>query len=511
MTIHEHIPAGYTPRTVQSDYFKWLEENWDKFDVLAVSAPTACGKSLMNVTTALWQSKTAFKQVAMLAPRKNLQDQITNEFTWMSCLKGMSAYVCDNCIVPGANCRAVKQLYGKVCGEDCKYIRARNTAKNADIALFNFHSYFVNEMHKDVAIIDEGHGTIDLLYSLFEKHLWQVEVGYPDDIEVNAKGVANFLGELIQNMTDRLGMMMNSKTDPDTIEKLQQEIESLDLMRTGLNISGDDFIIKKKKGMYYGEAKQFRKTEQEYLYIKTTKIDKLAEKVLWPRNKVSKIILTSATISKDDIELLGLDKGRRVAYYTAESPIPVDNRLILIDPVASMSYRNRQEAYPKIYKKILDIANTHKGQKGVVHATYDVARELKARLGEGGRFLFHDNTNKDQVLKAFMASKGDKILVASGMAEGIDLKDDLARFQVIVMLQFPSLQDDVMQWMAREHPRRYRWMAIRNLIQQAGRIVRTETDYGVTYVIGSEMNKGFFMETRDMWPEWFVKAMVWLG
>ena len=152
----------------------------------------------------------------------------------------------------------------------------------------------------------------------------------------------------------------------------------------------------------------------------------------------------------------------------------------------------------------------HKGQKGVVHCTYDVARQLKSMLGDGGRYMYHDNFNKDTALAAFMASKTDKILIASGMAEGIDLKDDLARFQIIVMLQFPSLADDVMAWIAQNHPKRYKWMAIRNLVQQSGRIARHPKDFGVTYFIGAELTKRFYYETEDMWPQFFKDSMVWL-
>lgn len=510
MTIHDFVPEPYTPRTTQTDYFNWTMTNFANYDVAAVCAPTAAGKSLMNITLGRWVVGELKGSVALMAPRKFLQDQIIHEFGWLPVLKGMGSYVCTDCLMKGQSCRARKQVIGKCC-EDCVYLAARSVAQASRLALFNFHSYFINKMYKDVAIIDEGHNAVDLLYGLFGRKLWKCEVGYPDDIECTPEAIADILKTIVQNLEDKLSEFMSNHVAAEMIQSIQDELEQFAMLRQALGTCGEDFLIKKKKDMYFGEVKDKRKTEQEYIYVKTMRIDKLAERVLWPKNEVKKVILTSATIGKEDIALLGLDQGRRMAYYECESLIPWESRMIIMDPVAHMTYRNRQEAMPKIAAKIKSIANQHKGQKGVVHCTYDVAKKLKELLGETGRFMYHDNMNKDKVLAQFMATKRDAILVASGMAEGIDLKDDLARFQIITMLQFPSLEDDVMAWLAHTHPRRYKWMAIRNFIQQAGRIVRHPLDYGTTYMIDATCGKEFFRETEDMWPSWVKKAIVWLA
>ena len=467
------------------------------------------GKSLQNVTTSKWLIMKG-STVALMTPRKMLQDQYSGDFGWLPILKGMSSYMCEDCSVGAkqCSCRDHKLLVGKLC-QDCVYMQARNAAQSAAMCLFNFHSYFFNKMFKDVAIIDEGHGAIDLLYSLFGRKLWKCEVGYADDIALTPEGIADVVDSIIDNLNIRLTMLLKNHMAEETIDKVQQEVESFIMLRDALNECGADFLIKKKTDLYYGEMKKFVKTEQEYIYVKTLNINNLAEKILWPKDKVKKIVLTSATIVKEDIQLLGLD-NRKVAYYECASNIQKNNRLFIIDPVASMLYRNRAESLPKIAKKIAELAMVHRGQKGIVHCTYDVARKLGPLLGATGRYMYHDNQNKDEMLARFMANKGDKILISSGMSEGIDLKDDLARFQIITMLQFPSLQDDVMAWIAQNYPRRYKWMAIRNLVQQAGRIVRHPDDYGITYFIGSELTKDFYYATEDMWPQFFKEGMVWL-
>ena len=510
MAILKHVPAPYIAYQSQEDYLNWVEQNAETTDVSVGIAPTAAGKSLQNVTAGRYFVAEQNMSVALMAPRKILQDQYTDSFGWLPTLKGMGAYICTDCMMnPGTSCRTRKNNIGKCCGEECPYIQARGAAASAKLALFNFHSYYVNKMHKDVAIIDEGHGAIDLLYGLFGKKLWKCEVGYADDVPMTPAGISDVIQDLIGGLEMRLEMLLKNRMDDKMIESLQDEIESFAMVRQALEDCGADFLIKKKKDLYFGNMKEFKQTEQEYIYVKTLRIDKLAERVLWPRDKVKKIMLTSATISKEDIELLGL-ADRRVKYYECPSNIPWEQRMFVIDPVANMSYKHRAESLPIIAKKIVEIAAQHKDQKGIVHATYEVARQLKVLLGERGRFMYHDNRNKDEVLAQFIASKGNKILVASGMSEGIDMKDDLARFQVLTGLIFPSLADDVMAWMALNFPNRYRWMAIRDLIQRTGRIVRHPTDYGVTYFIGAELDKRFFYATEWMWPKWFKDAMVWL-
>lgn len=503
------LKVGFTTTYVGYGEYFGFEVDGDNLYLMGDFTVTHnCGKSLMNITAGRWIVGDLQGSVALMAPRKFLQDQITNEFGWIPTLKGMGAYTCNDCLIKGGTCRQRKQVVGKCC-DDCVYLAARMAAQQARLALFNFHSYFINKMYKDVAIIDEGHGAIDLLYGLFGRKLWKCEVGYSDDIEATPEAVADLIRDIVENLENKLSEFTANRVADEMIQAIQDEIESFSMLRTALIDCGEDFLIKKKKDVYFGEVKELRKTEQEYIYVKTMRIDKLAEKVLWPRKEVKKVILTSATIGKEDIELLGLNNGRNVKYYECESLIPWESRMIVIDPVASMAYKNRLQSYPIIVAKIQEIVNNHKGQKGVVHCTYDVAKKLKEMLGEGGRFLYHTSNNKDQVLKQFMASKKDTVLVASGMAEGIDLKDDLARFQIITMLQFPSLEDDVMAWMANRYPMRYKWLCIRTFIQQCGRIVRHPSDYGVTYIIDSTMSKKFFKETEHLWPKWVKRAMVW--
>ena len=92
------------------------------------------------------------------------------------------------------------------------------------------------------------------------------------------------------------------------------------------------------------------------------------------------------------------------------------------------------------------------------------------------------------------------------MGEGVDLKDDLARFQIIVKAPFLPMGDP---WIALHKERSDRWykaQTIIELMQMAGRVVRSKQDYGVTYVI--DRNAWNLLEqNRKLLPSWFVQRM----
>jgi Rad3-related DNA helicase len=97
------------------------------------------------------------------------------------------------------------------------------------------------------------------------------------------------------------------------------------------------------------------------------------------------------------------------------------------------------------------------------------------------------------------------------MSEGLDLADDLARWQVIVKAPFPNLGDP---WVVRKHaePGGKSWYSeqtVIDLLQASGRVMRSRKDRGVTYILDKKAERVL----RQQWvglPDWF-KARVAAG
>jgi Rad3-related DNA helicase len=225
---------------------------------------------------------------------------------------------------------------------------------------------------------------------------------------------------------------------------------------------------------------------------------------LWPPD-VKKVILLSATIGRKDIETLGLS-GKRVAYLHSPSPIPPDRRPFVVDDIISVNRSNMERAVDVIADYInTQLLDRHRGERGLVHATYQMADLLRSKL-TNGRFIFHTRENKKEKYQEYLNSK-DGILVACGMYEGVDLPDDLGRWQVITKIPWASLGDPAVSALADRDPEWYLWETAKTVIQAGGRVSRHEADYGVTYCLDSSFMR-LYNEGQHLLPHWFLDCLV---
>lgn len=165
------------------------------------------------------------------------------------------------------------------------------------------------------------------------------------------------------------------------------------------------------------------------------------------------------------------------------------------------------EALPKLINEINGIAEYHAEERGVIHATYQLSESLKSHL-DSDRFIFHNRTDKKEKYEYFRSCGGNKILVACGMYEGIDLPEDLGRWQVIAKIPWPSLGNPAIQHLSKLDPDWYLWETAKITIQACGRICRTPDDFGITYCLDSSFNR-LYRGGEHMMPVWFKEAIVW--
>lgn len=123
--------------------------------------------------------------------------------------------------------------------------------------------------------------------------------------------------------------------------------------------------------------------------------------------------------------------------------------------------------------------------------------------------MFHDKENKRDVYAAFRAADpaDGAILVASGLYEGVDLPEDLGRWQVISKIPWMSLGNPAIRHLAELDPEWYLWETIKTVIQGCGRICRTPTDFGITYVQDASVHR-ILTEGGHMLPKWWTDAIL---
>lgn len=505
MSIFDSVPNGYVLRDAQEYALREIERNWDEYDAFVIDAPVAAGKSLLAITISNWIASKG-QTTSILTPKAMLQDQYTRDYSEIPTIKGKNKYPCNR--KEYKTCDEFYSVAGYYCcGGQCNYQKAVEKAEEADTAIFNFHSHLFNgmsrDMYKDVLIIDESHNLIPMLSDIYTLTLWKHKENYPDG--TNTKDdIIIFLHDKAKELDNRaigIRKQYQGHKMPNTASKILLNIvkksSRYKMIAKGMETSKELFLLTKKKKTYRGN-------EYECLEVRPISLKTVPHK-MWPDGTVKKLILMSATMYPEDMERLGLDR-KRVFNISCSSPILKKQRPIYVESTAPMGYKDLKVSIPKIAHRINQLAAVHKG-KGVVHITYGLISKFKKYLKDD-RFLWHNEEDKELVYKEFVESKEPKILMACGMSEGIDLVGAEFEWQIIAKVMFPSLKDELQKYFLTNRPEIYTIETARCTIQQYGRICRTPTDYGATYILDSNF-RNFYYKNYRLFPVYFQEALEW--
>jgi hypothetical protein len=113
---------------------------------------------------------------------------------------------------------------------------------------------------------------------------------------------------------------------------------------------------------------------------------------------------------------------------------------------------------------------------------------------DGGDAIEMDDTSK--------MDNGDEF----ELAEGIDLKGDASRFQIICKVPYPYLGDKLVQKRMRKWSWWYPLQTAKTVIQALGRSIRSSDDFAVSYILDSDWNR-FYGQNQEMFPDTFKEAV----
>lgn len=486
----EYLPYE-KPREVQKDVAEILETNWSKYDVFVILMPTGSGKTAVSEMIAKFTRDNSKKTVVGV-PNNILREQYIASSPEFRTIKAISEYKVPHMNVGFDNIGDVlksKRMKGKT-----KYANARRKAAYAYISQYgnqyqedllavktmecltvaNYYSIMAHKLYNcaDTMIFDEGHNILPTLQDLHIKKLSQADYGFP---------------ATINNQEDLIEWTDNNRSNPDP--KVQKFVEVMDDLSDNwsMSVEYDDFLRKE-------------------IHLKPISTKGEAP-LLWggKKSRKQKLVFMSATISNEEISRLPIDK--EVCFIDMQSPIPVANRPIQPMRVASMNRDMLEESIPKLCEFINKVANHHAEEKGFIHAPYGLADTLREQLKDNPRFVFHNKDSKKEELNRFLSSNEPLILIGSGMYEGIDLKYDLARWQIISKIPYPSLADSRNRLILKNDPTYYSWLAARDLLQACGRVSRSENDYGVTYIFDDRFDS-WYSSVEPMLGSWFKEAII---
>ena len=253
-----------------------------------------------------------------------------------------------------------------------------------------------------------------------------------------------------------------------------------------------------------------------------------ADKLLF--SHAERVVFMSATILAFNpfLKALGI-KREDTACLSVPSEFPVENRRVYFKRVGSMSFKCIERTLPLMAQEVERIMRKHSNDKGIVHCvSFKVAKYLidyLARHGMASRIVTHssdDRFNQDMkrlgvfaieerelAIQQHIDAKGPTVLFSPSMTEGLDLKDELSRFQVVAKVPYKALDPYVRARMARD-PEWYTYQAALSLMQGVGRSVRSMTDWAKTYILDSDF-ESFIRRAGEMIPDWWAEAVLFPG
>ncbi len=535
-----NFPATFKPSEQQVDIIRQIEKAFSDGNKFVICcAPTGSGKSFISKTLAnvakeptdifkqYITSYEAYKQdqtgsfvydqeckdevpggAFALTITKSLQDQYKSLFKDTEVLKGKSNYQCEvdsNFDVEVAPC-----VHNRLIRDDCwkknicPYYNARNNTLISKFGALNYNMFLSLPDHvkyKEFIICDEASELEDEIVKQFStcidiKKLRSLKLKIFPLSSTSSKNVLSWINSIQIEVT-----------------------EHVNILHAGLKKKAGLTASEKSKLMYLKNIQRtlslINKTWNtcEYIVqiedintIKLTplKVDTLTKYIF---NYGSKILLMSATIidHKNLAKTLGIENYK---YIESTSSFDASKAPIYISQTNKLNHANLQKALPGIVTQIKLICERHKDVKGIIHThTNSITSFIKKHTNDD-RFLFRDQFNKnDEILKTHEMSDQPTVLVSPSLGLGVDLKDDLARFQIIIKAAFLPLGDDRIKKMFNQDKQWYTNKMLSNFIQQCGRGIRSKNDYCVTYVLDATIFDAI-MRNKSKLPKHFLDRFV---
>ncbi len=252
------------------------------------------------------------------------------------------------------------------------------------------------------------------------------------------------------------------------------------------------------------ETKKFKRLNGGYNFKRI--LEPYGEKFLF----MSSTILNYKGFCRD----LSIDPEQS-AYIDLTSEFEPEKRPVFFMPQMKMNaaWKKPENSMnrTRMVDKVLEILEMHKDDSGIIHTgNFAIARFLIDEIGYGApQKIYHHNPesgdDRNSIIDAFQADPNPSILISPSCTQGLDLKDDLARFAIIVKVPFGFLGD---QWIKRRMELSKEWYqrrAMIDIIQGAGRVVRSKDDWGNTYIL-DESFRYLFMNAQDSVPKWWKDA-----
>ena len=539
--------AKYKPRKEQRECLEFIKKTLEKNPTnkfFLLNLPTGVGKSYLAMMISDFYKKNVNRmaRVDVITNSKILQDQYETTFDSINGLRGKENYECESYACSCAQGAEFNRLNKTTC-DACPHSSARDGFINGGISLTNFYLYILYAMYNQklmesrdakVLIVDECHEldsvmsdfvSIKITETIIKKFKFSNEYDLIKNLK-NVNSIATYVDFLkyfnIEILETCEQMEKGMVKAPRNVTEDKRDLKISKVLNTKnsdvkiMNLITDLKQYQLKIEMFLKEYKDNPNNwVLESNYNEKSKQKELSLEPIWAYDYLDNYIfsqydmvfLMSGTILDKSLfcNLNGLDPSK-TEYYSIPSPFPVSNRPIFYMPLGKMSFKNKEETFKNYIPYIKKLLEKYKNKKGIIHTnSFELSNWIKKSIKDP-RLIFHDSTNKDEMLKLHMESDQPTVIISPSMDTGVSFDDDSARFQIIAKVPYPTLGSQKNKMRMSNNPAWYQYKSVSGLLQMAGRPVRSETDYADTIIIDGSF--GDIMKySSHFLPDWFQSSI----
>jgi len=514
----------------------------NEIDNVILSMSTGGGKSLIALFTGhilSFFNKSGY----VLTNQKMLQDQYETDIRKFNIsaetIKGIDNYQChiNNEPFSLGICKTHNlKSRDMPCYDECEYIQRRNKASLDDIAILNYNYWLIQLNYvysrfpaapfnpRDYTFFDEAHFLGGIVQSHFSPALQRNFLPSIDFINMflNVNGFDNNINiEKIQNIMSILITTEDNIVINNQLKNLENELsvisESDKKFKARMkkkfpfiNIENKKLIPKDWKRMsklfdYIKDVnckiedfnkisldsgienivKQYDKKENSLI------LNYLKERYLVHEHAIKQSnfrMFMSATIGDIDTFIYknGLDKDNTLVIELDDTFQYKQSPIFMLDG-HYVNYKNKLTQIPRIIKKLdVILEGIEKDTKGIIHtASYENTKLLLEFSKHKNRMIrYTDSNDKQQALEKFEKSENG-ILIGPSISTGLDLKDNLSRFQMFIKVPFPHLGNKLVKAKFDIDKESYQNDTLIEIQQALGRSIRSNTDWARSYMFDS--------------------------
>jgi Rad3-related DNA helicase len=419
----------------------------------------------------------------------------------------------------------------------CDYHIKRTEAAETNCVVMNY-AFFLNCMRiennpffskRPLVICDEAHLIPDIVCNIFNYEINPLFITRVQKLNNSMlQGIGN--EEKLLNI-DKLTKKMHhnlftEELSKDSIDRLLEYVLDYDLLYkaiidlTGIRYDPFDLDLNRIKEQMvtnltaYDSLKELIERRPEDLYIESSvmqhaayadiityrhSVKDLSESTM-TKNKflssISKAVFMSATLGNiaEYATLMGIDEDEYKGFRL-QSTFDFTKSPIHICKSAYLNWKSFDSNIDKVLLDAIKIAESekHRDEKGIIHtSTFKIAQILQAKITGHGlvpdyhRYLFYENADEKEYALNLLKNSFNipYVIVGPSLYEGIDLKDELGRFNILVKVPYAALSGYTKEKSDR-YPFWYKRNTIEKIIQAIGRTNRSVNDYSSVYLLDS--------------------------